>query len=72
MTHSLIKGRHSVDVSRPLSGNQQPLQILRIRRGLTAYFIGHDDTPLTVIQSSWNLVSQLSCLDGPPSNVMAF
>jgi len=48
----LIKGRHSVDVSRPLSGNQQPLQILRITRWLMAYFTGHNDTPLTAIQSN--------------------
>src|ERR1700730_16556013 len=41
----LIKGRHSVDVSRPLAANQQPLQILRITHWLTAYFIGHNDTP---------------------------
>ncbi len=42
----LKKGRHSVNVSRPLPGNQQALQILRITRRLTAYFIGHGDTPL--------------------------
>jgi hypothetical protein len=48
----LIEARHSVDVSRPLSGNQQPLQILRITRWLTAYFIAHNDTPLTAIQSN--------------------
>jgi len=47
-----MEGRHSVDVSRPLSGNQQSLQILWITRWLTAYFIAHNDTPLTAIQSS--------------------
>ncbi|HLE71699.1 MAG TPA: hypothetical protein VJH87_18610 [Vicinamibacteria bacterium] len=44
----LIKRRLSVDVSRPVSGNQQPLQILRIPRRLTDYFLGHNDIPLTI------------------------
>ncbi len=42
----LKKGRHSVDVSHPLSRNQQALQILRITRRFKAYFIGHGDIPL--------------------------
>ncbi len=41
----LIKGQHSVDVSRSLAGNQQPLQILGITRGLTG-FIAHRKSPL--------------------------
>ena len=30
----LIKGHHALDVSRPLAGDQQPLQVLRITRGV--------------------------------------
>src|SRR6516162_8216808 len=55
----LIKGRHSLDISRPLSGNQQPLQILRITCGLTAYLIRHNDTPLTATNPTETL---LNCL----------
>lgn len=41
----LIKGHRAFDVSRPLPGNQQPLRILRIGRGLPARYIRHDGTP---------------------------
>ena len=47
----LINGHHFFDVSRPLSGSQQPLQILRITRWLSACIIGHSDAPLTAIRS---------------------
>jgi len=42
----LIKGRHSVDVSGPFSGNQKPLQILRIACGFMAHVIDHNGTQL--------------------------
>jgi hypothetical protein len=35
----LIKGHHSLDVSCPLSGDQQPLQILRITRWVAGCII---------------------------------
>jgi hypothetical protein len=35
----LKKRQHSLDVSCPLSGNQQPLEILRIARWFTVCFI---------------------------------
>jgi hypothetical protein len=36
---------HSLDIAGALSRYQQPLQILGIARRLTAWFIGHDETP---------------------------
>ena len=38
----LEKRDHPLDVARPLAGNQQPLQILRIERRLTVCLIGHE------------------------------
>jgi hypothetical protein len=48
----LIKGHHSLDVSRVLAGDQQPLQILRVAGGRAERFIGHSGTPLTAIHSA--------------------
>src|SRR5262249_27908636 len=44
----LKESSHSVDVSRPLAGNQETLQVLRITRWLVACFIGHDTTPASI------------------------
>jgi len=46
-----IEGRHPVDVSGPLSGDQQLLQVLRITHWLMTYLIAHSDTPLTPFQA---------------------
>jgi hypothetical protein len=44
----LKKRGHAVDVSHPLPGDQQALQILGITRRLAACFIGHGETPPTL------------------------
>jgi hypothetical protein len=44
--------RHAPTVSGPLSGNLEPLQILRITRWITGFFIGHNNTPPTESQSN--------------------
>jgi hypothetical protein len=46
-----IKRHYPVEVSRPLSTNQQPFQILRVTRWLPAFFIGHNDSPVIAVQS---------------------
>lgn len=59
---SLVEVRHPVDVSRSLSGNQQPLQILRVPRWLTTCFIAHGSTPNGILiklrQYDGNLLTQ--------------
>ena len=48
----LEEGSHPIDVSHPLPGNQQALQILGITRGLAVWPIAHGDTSSDGIQSS--------------------
>jgi len=61
----LIKGDHSLDVSRVLAGDQQALQVLRITGGAAGRCVGHGNTPLLAIHSNQDLRENANPRYGP-------